>query len=84
MARVLTQTEPKTTVAAALQDALELLQRSTADRTPLTVDDFTLQMETRGIELGTAQDTLRFLRGTGEFVIDEAGYVHAAPRPDAR
>ena len=65
----------KNTVATSLSDALQVIHESDTTGSDLSVDDFIIHMESRGVDFSAAQDTLLFLRGTGEYEIDNGGMV---------
>ena len=73
----MTATMSKTTVAQALGDALDIIRVAQENESRLSDDAFLTAMEECGVELSAAQDTLRFLKGTREFEVDQAGSVRA-------
>lgn len=69
---------PKTTVARALQDALDLIDDAMRRDGCLGMLDYVAGMKARGVTTLAAQDTLRFLRGTGVIVRTAVGDIRCA------
>ena len=65
----------KSTVARALQDALRVVETGARRDGYISVPDYVEEMEQSGVTVLAAQDTLRFLHGTGAIEFTEYGDI---------